>query len=154
MKQELKVRIKDYKQVEDKLRVLGGKYLEEINVVDIYFNPPKGEVIKITKDDRGDFFVNLKEVDSRFQIVKYEKVTDVRNLEKELTKKYGVKCILKKKRRFWDFGDFSVNINLIENVGEFLIVEAENPTLDIITKKLQIKNPEFITMSFDNLKKK
>jgi len=153
MAEELKIRIHGYRGVEDKLKSLEGRFTEEIDVVDTYFKQPAGEVLKITEDDRGDFFVNLKLVEGKFQILKYEKIDDVERLRKELTKRFGIKCVLKKKRRFWDFESFTININLIEDVGEFLVVEGESLTSEIITEKLGIKNPEFIGVSFDELKK-
>lgn len=153
MTEELKIRIHGYKKVEEKLKRLGAKFSEEINVIDTCFNPPKNEVLKITEDDKGNFLVNLKSKDGKFEIVKYERIDDVDEMKKEFSDKFGVKCILKKKRRFWYLEDFMININLIEDVGEFLIVECENPTPEIITEKLRIENPEFITVSFDELKK-
>jgi hypothetical protein len=45
-----------------------------------------------------------------------------------------------------------VNINLIEGVGEFLIVEGKGLQQSMITEKLKIKSPEFVTVSFDELK--
>jgi len=150
---ELKIRINNYKKVEKKLIKLGAKFTEELDVVDTYFKQPSGEVLKITEDNKGDFLVKLKLKEGKFVVVKYEPVRNVDKLKKELTKKYGLKCVLKKKRRFFDFGDYKININLIEDVGEFLILEGENPTPEIITEKLKIKNPEFITVSFDILKK-
>lgn len=147
MLEELKIRIHNYKKMEEKLKQLGAKFTEEINVVDTYFNSPKGEVLKITEDDKGDFLVNLKSKDGKFEIVKYEKIDNIEKLKKELTRKFGVKCVLKKKRRFWYLGDFMININLIEDVGEFLIVEGENLSTEFITEKLEIENPEFITVS-------
>jgi adenylate cyclase class IV/diadenosine tetraphosphate (Ap4A) HIT family hydrolase len=152
MAEELKIRIHDYKKVEENLKKLGAKFTEEISVVDTYFKQPSGEVLKITEDDKGNFLVNLKLKEGKFQILKYEKIDDVNKLKKELTRKFGIKCVLKKKRRFFDFEKYMININLIENVGEFLIVEGENLTKDIITEKLGIRNPEFITVSFDELK--
>jgi len=44
-----------------------------------------------------------------------------------------------------------ININLIEGVGDFLIVEGENLSSKLVAEKLRIKNPEFVTESFDNL---
>jgi adenylate cyclase class IV len=153
MVEELKIRIKDYKKIEEHLKKLGAKFTEEINIVDTYFKQPTGEVLKITEDDRGNFLVNLKSENGKFQIVKYEKIDNVEKLKKELMEKFGVKCILKKKRRFFDFEKYMININLIEDVGEFLIVEGENLSSEIITEKLKIKSPEFITVSFDELRK-
>jgi hypothetical protein len=45
-----------------------------------------------------------------------------------------------------------ININLIEDVGEFLIVEGEGLSPDLISKKLKMKNPEIVAVSFDELK--
>ena len=149
---ELKIRINNYKKVEKKLIKLGAKFTEELDVVDTYFKQPSGEVLKITEDNKGDFLVKLKLKEGKFVVVKYEPVRNVDKLKKVLIKKYGLKCVLKKKRRFFDFGDYKININLIEDVGEFLILEGENPTPEVITEKLKIKNPEFITVSFDELK--
>jgi adenylate cyclase class IV len=152
MLEELKIRIHDYKNIEEKLKRLGAKFTEEMSVVDTYFKQSAGEVLKITEDDKGNFLVNLKLKEGKFQILKYEKIDDVEKLKKELTDKFGVKCVLKKKRRFFDFEDFMININLIEGVGEFLIVEGEKVSSEII-ERLGFKNPEYITVSFDELKK-
>lgn len=153
MVEELKIRIQNYKKVESKLIKLGVKFSEEINVIDVYFKQPAGEVLKITEDDKGNFLVNLKSKNGKFQIMKYEKIDDVEKVKEELIEKFGIKCILRKKRRFFDFENYKININLIEDVGEFLIIEGENLTPEIITGKLKIKNPEFITVSFDELKR-
>jgi adenylate cyclase class IV len=153
MAEELKIRIHDYKKVEENLIRLGANFSEEIDVIDTYFNQPRGIVLKITEDDRGDFLVNLKLKNGKFGILKYERIKDVENVKKELTNKFGVKCILKKKRRFFDFDNYTININIIEDVGEFLILEGENLSSRIITEKLKIKNPEFVTVSFDELKR-
>ena len=154
MPEELKIRIHDYKKIEEHLLNLGAKFLEEINVTDTYFEQPSGEVLKITEDDKGDFLVNLKLKEGKSEIIKYERIDNVNEVKKELVDKFGIKCILKKKRRFFNFEDYMININLIKDVGEFLIVEGENLSPEIITKELSIKNPEFITVSFDELKKK
>ncbi len=152
MIEELKIRIQDYKSVEQHLKNIGGKFLEELSVIDTYFNQPKGSVLKITEDDKGAFLVNLKSKDGKFDILKYENIENLDTVKKDLTNKHGLKCILRKKRRFWSLDGISININLIEGLGEFLIVEGENLKEDIITNKLKIKNPEFVRVSFDQLK--
>lgn len=156
MVEELKIRIHNYKKVERRLKSFGAKFTEEIDVIDTYFYSITGEVLKITEDDKGNFLVNLKSENGKFKIMKYEKIDNLKKFEKlkkELTEKYSIKTILKKKRRFFNFENYKININLIENLGEFLIVEGENLTPEIITEKLNIKNPEFIIVSFDELKK-
>jgi predicted adenylyl cyclase CyaB len=152
MTEELKIRIQDYRKTEEHLRSLGAKFLEERNVEDIYFRQPKGKVLKITEDNKGVFLVELKAKNNKFEIERYEPVPDKKATTKELEKKFGVKCVLKKKRRFFSLPPYMVNINLIEGVGEFLIVEGKGLQQSMITEKLKIKSPEFVTVSFDELK--
>ena len=153
MAEELKIRIHDYRKVEERLVQLGAKFSREANVKDTYFNQEGHDVLKITESDEGDFLVELKSKDGKFEIVKHESIDNADELKEELSSKFGVKCVLKKKRRFFGFGDYIININLIEDVGEFLVVEGKKPTKYIITEKMGIKDPEFITVPFSELKK-
>lgn len=152
MKEELKIRINNYKEIENSLVKTGAKFLEELDVKDTYFNQEQGRVLKITEDERGFFLVELKEENGKFKILKYKKIDNPEELKKRLQNTYGIKCILTKKRRFFKFKDYNININLIEDIGDFLIVEGENLNKNIIIEELGIQNPEFITKSFDQLK--
>lgn len=154
MMDEIKIRITDYKETENKLKASGCKFFGEADIVDTYFIAPKGVVLKITEGSEGSFLVNLKSNDGKFRIVKREKIDDAVQIKKQLATEQGVKCVLKKKIRFWALGSARISIQLIEGVGEFLILEGENLKPEIITSKLQINNPEFITVSFDELKRK
>jgi len=153
MPEELKIRIHNYKEVEAKLTSLGARFIKELTVKDTYFSQPTGEVLKITEDDEDNFLVNLKSENGKFRIIRYDSISEPETTKQELTQKLGIKCVLKKKRRFFDFEGLAININLIESVGEFLIVEGEHLTTQVITDKLKIENPEFVTLSFDELKK-
>ena len=153
MREELKIRIRGYKDIEKNLVRLGAKFIKEINATDTYFTQPAGEVLKITEDERGDFLVNLKSKRGKFEIVGYKPINDVKKVKNELSERFGIKCILKKKRRFFDYKNYIININLIKDIGEFLVLEGENLTPSVISDELEIKNAEFITVSFDELKK-
>ena len=151
MSEEIKVRINNYRAIEKKLVNLGGKYTGEIYVIDTYFNQPKGILLKITEDDRGNFLVHIKRKYGKFRIIKREEINNVVSQKEKLKNKFGIICIIRKKRRFFNFNNYMININLIEDLGEFLIVEGNNLNKDIIINKLGIKNPEYITVSFDKL---
>lgn len=151
MSEELKIRISGYKKVEENLISLGAKFVKEISVADTYFKQPKSEVLKVTEGDDGSFLVHLQSKNGKFEIVRNESLKDVENTKKMLSNRFGVKCVLKKKRRFFEFDNYGLNINLIEGVGEFLIVEGNNLSKKIIAEELRIPNPEFITVSFDEL---
>lgn len=152
MIEELKIKIRDFKDVEEHLVRQGAKFVREIDVVDTYFKQPAGEVLKVTEDDSGNYLVNLKSKDGKFEILKYEPIKEVGKLKRDLSEKFGLKCVVEKKRRFFTFGIYEVNINLIRDVGEFLILEGGNLSKRIIIEELKIANPEFVTASFDELK--
>ena len=150
---ELKLRVEDYRKIEHRLDDLGAKFIQELNVVDTYFNQPKGKVLKIEQDERGNFISKLEAHKGRFKILESKKVKNIEKEKNHLKEKFGIKAILKKKRRQWELGDTLFDFNLIENVGDFLILNSENPHKSTVTDLLGIKNPEYITVSFDELKK-
>jgi adenylate cyclase class IV len=152
MQQELKIRIKNYKLIEQKLFKLGAKFLKEIKATDTYFNQPKSLVLKITQDDEGNFLVKLKREDDKFKIIGSKQIgSGVNNLIQKCKSEFGIKCILKKKRRFFQLDNNLININIFPDLGEFLIIQAEKPDKNIL-QKLGIKNPEFITVPFSELR--
>ncbi len=152
MKKELKIRIHDYKRVEKNLLKRGARFSRKVEVRDTYFNQEPGKVLKITESSEGDFLFALESENGGFRITRKEAVKDVEKTKTALAKEFGLKCVLEKRMRFFEFGDYAININLIDDVGEFLILEGENPTKEFIEEKLGIKNPEYITVSFDELK--
>ena len=149
--QELKFRIKDYKNTEEKLRKLGAEFLKELYVTDIYFNQPKGRVLKITIDNSGVFLVELEAVGGRFQIKRYSSLDEVETTLEKLVHKYGVKCLIFKRRRFWRLGEYQININVIPGVGDFLIFEGNN-IQPAEVKRFKIGLLERVEVSFDVLK--
>ena len=151
MVEELKIRIRNFKNVEKHIEAQGAKFLEEVRAIDSYYNQPRNRILKITEDERGKFLVELKPRNGKFEILRYEKIDEFKNLEKDLVHRYGIKRIIRKRRRFFLLGPYSVNINLIRGVGEFLIVEGNKVPKEVITRLLKIKSPEYVTQSFDEM---
>lgn len=149
--QELKVRISSPQEIEDKLKKLGAVFQSETFFVDIYFKQPSGKVLKISDGKEGPFLFVIEKRGDNFEIVKREKVENVEELREELSVKHGVKKVLRGILRFFSLNDYKITIDVIDNVGNFLIVTGENPTKDFVEKKLGIQNPEYITVSFDDL---
>ena len=149
--QELKVRIQDAKVVEGVLKELGATFERETDFTDTYFNQSPGEVLKTTEGNEGISLMALRAEDGRFKITKKEAIVDLEKTKNELSLKYGVKRILKGRRRYFSLPNFKVTLNFIENLGDFLILTGDNPIKEFIEGELGIKNPEYITVSFDNL---
>ena len=130
---------------------LGAQLVEQTSFIDTYFVQPKGKVLKITEKDTGTFVNIFQAVDGRFDVVKEEQVANPDPLMAEYGSKFGIKKVLKGRRKFYRIGDYLVTFNLIEGVGDFLILTGDNPTKDYIENVLKIEKPEYITVSFDEV---
>lgn len=151
MLQELKVRLKESEEVETRLKELGAVSERETEFTDTYFNQPAGEVLKITEDEEGVSLMALQAEDGKFQITKKESIQNVEEVRKEFSSKYGVRRTLKGQRKYFSLADFKITLNFIEGLGNFLVLTGDHPTKEFIEEKLGVKNPEYITVSFDQL---
>jgi len=154
MPQELKLRIENKEDLERQLLRNGATLTGETDFIDIYFNQPPGKVLKIVEKNTGSFLNVFQAVKGKFEVVKDESVPYPEKVKQEFTSQYGIKRILKGKRKFFQFRGYTIILNLIDNVGDFLIVTGENPSKDFVKKELGIKNPEYITVSFDEIEQK
>lgn len=153
MTRELKIKIANYKQTEEMLKKFGAIFIEEQIFTDIYFNQPTQKILKLANVNNNYYLSVLHAVDGTFEFLKKQPLneTDVEKTKTEFTKKYGVKRILKGRRRNFQLNDFVITLNLIDNIGEFLILIGKHPTEAFITEKLGFKNPQYIRVSFDEL---
>lgn len=151
MSQELKIRIGDYGAARKGLESLGARFVKELHVTDTYFNQPEGHVLKMTEDEEGDFVVELEARRGGFDYIRYDRIGDAAKEKAELAAKYGVRRVLRKRRVFFDLKGYKLNFNLIEDVGDFLVVEGDNLSKDLFPGELGIRDPEFVTVPFDQL---
>lgn len=151
MKQELKIRIQDHKQIEQRLQKLGATFLGETTFTDTYLNAPKGEVLKIVQTDKDSSLVRFAEKSGKFDVVGKEKIEDVEKTLEQMTKTHGINRILKGKRQEYAYKNFEITFNLIDGVGEFLIVTGEDGQDTFIKDVLNIQNPKYITVPFNEL---
>lgn len=151
MSQELKVCIHHVQILEKKLQRIGATLTDETYFIDTYFCQEPGRVLKIVEKKSG-FFLNIfQAIDGKFKVIKDESITNPHQLKSQFSSQFGIRRILKGKRKFFQFQGYTIILNLIENVGDFLIITGENPSKDFVEKKLDIKNPEYITVSFDEI---
>lgn len=151
MKQELKIRIKNYTQIEKKLLELGATFLKETSFVDTYFNAPKGKVLKIVENNNEAFLVKFAENNGKFDVVGREKIDNLKTNIKQLTSAYGINRILKGTRKEYEYNGLKITFNLIDALGEFLIITGENSQDGFIKNILLIQDPDYITVPFNEL---
>lgn len=152
MTEELKIRIYDSKSMEKKLLEVGARFVDETDFVDTYFNQPEGKVLKVVKKNTGYFLNIFHAVKGKFEVVKDQQIKNPEKKKMELLSQYGIKCVLKGKRKFFQLQNYKITFNLIDNVGKFLIITGENPSKSFVEKELGIEKPEYINVSFDALK--
>lgn len=153
MAQELKVKINNSDTIEERIKKLGATFLESYSFIDTYSKQPFGEVLKVSESNNKYAIIGFKEIDGKFQEVINKPLSQDEFLHKkaELIEKYGLKRILQGKRKIYRLDKFRITFNIIEDVGEFLILTGENPTEKFITDDLKINDPQYIRVSFDEL---
>ena|SRR5947199_5623159 len=151
MKQELKICIQDHSKLDKQLKEIGAVFLQETHFIDTYFNAPKGNVLKIVQDENGITLVRFAQNEGKFDVVGREKIANPQKTLEQLTTEHGINRILKGTRKYYTYQDLELTFNLIEEVGEFLIVTAESGQEIFIKDILKIQNPEYITVPFNEL---
>ena len=151
MIQEIKARIHNVQEVEQKLLQNGAKVTDQTYFIDTYFHQPKGKVLKIVEKNKGTFLNIFQGVDGKFEVVKDEQIDNTEKLKTNLTAQYGIKRTMKGSRKFFQFKNYQIILNLIDNVGNFIIVTGENPTKEFVENELDIEKPEYITVSFEEV---
>ncbi|MBD3280119.1 CYTH domain-containing protein [Candidatus Dojkabacteria bacterium] len=149
--EELKIYIDSAEEIRHIIKEIGAKYSKSLDVRDTYYNQP-GMVLKITETDGKSFLTQLKAKNGGFEFVKKEELQNADKKKKEFEQKFGVLCILEKTREFWDYKDYNINLNLFNDIGNFLIVEGKSVNPDFFTTILGIENPRYLTKSFAQLK--
>lgn len=152
MPEELKIRITNYRKVEENLKKKGAKFNHERTAIDTYYKQPPGKILKVMEADKFSALINLKKTKNGFEILKYMHTNHPEELKDELEFKYGIKCVHQKRERLFDFKNLMINIDVIKGIGSFLIIEGNNLSKDFVTKKLGIKKPKFVRKALDDMK--
>lgn len=151
MHEELKIYIDSVADIEQKLSQIGAEFIKEVEIKDTYFDQP-GMVLKVTETGDQALLTQLQAQDGGFKFIKEEILHDVKSTVAELEKRYGVLCVLNKRKKFWKYGDFDINLNLFDDIGNFLIVEGASVQPEFFTETLMIKSPRYLEKSFAQLK--
>ena len=150
MPEELKARISDMRKLEKSLSAAGATFVRELKCVDTYFNQPKGLVLKLVQDNDGTFLSRLCERNGKFELIERTEIDDPDELHRKLSETHGVYRTLKKRRKLFKLGNNTVDLNLIEGVGDFVVLLGESPSEDEIAQLLG-EAPEFIRVPFSDL---
>lgn len=149
--EERKIKVDNLEDTEKKIQEIGARFIQTTESVDTYYKQPKGHVLKIVEDDLGNFLVQMHEKEGKFLITRHEKVEKAKELKNALKDTYGRQNIIDKQHRLYEWNNYKLKINSIENVGDFLIVQGETVP-ETIFQEINIEG-EPITIPFSELTK-
>jgi len=151
MARELKIWLDDESHITGKLKSLGAVFEGITDTVHTYFNQPDGQVLKLVDSGSRTTLDRLKRQGKQFVFAGKEPVADRARMLQELTDEYGVKAVLIMHARSYRLHDYEVALYDIQDVGKFLILTGEDPTIELLDKWFGLKSPKIVTVSFDNL---
>ncbi len=128
-----------------------GPLVKDIEVEDIYFNTGSLDVLKISRKKEGDFLVQFRHESGNFVVQPSQRVEKFEQKLKELTQKYGIKKTLKRHQAVFNLDKGTIEINVIDGLGNFLVLVQDNPHIEWFDENLNIKDPEQITVPFSDL---
>lgn len=151
MLRELKAYVPDLAALEHRLADWGAVLEAEIAVTDVYFRQPPGQVLKLVDDSTGRYCTRLQAREGGFEIVEHRAIAQFPQLYEQLLQAYGLHRILKKQRRLYRLPTYQVDLNLIETLGNFVILLGNEPTEAEMERLLQPDIPQYVRVPFCDL---
>lgn len=136
---EIQVIIKDTSKIEARLNEVG-TFVKSRKQIDKYYTPPQrdffikempDEYLRIRYEDEKNHlnysFLNFGEDGWLKSTDEYETIVDRPEIIEEIFKKVGMilKITVVKTRKYFNCGDFEVTLDRIENLGDFMEIEAK-----------------------------
>lgn len=127
---ELKIRINDFKEIEESLKFLGAKYQGLLNQKDTYFNCAKGRLkireinnknFELIFYERPDKLINKL---SNYLIMPIVGKAQLEQLKNILALSMGIKTIISKSRKLWLFKSTRIHLDDVDKLGLFLELET------------------------------
>ena len=151
MSQELKIRMPSKSEILTRLKAIGATFEDTVDTEHTYFNQNGGKVLKIVIKDDKPFIHKLHEENGLFVFDSREPIKDLATELEKLEKEFGIKLKQKMHAENYKYKEYTIGLYDVEKLGEFLILEGDNPTEEQLEDWLGIQNPEIITKSFSDI---
>jgi predicted adenylyl cyclase CyaB len=161
---EFKVRVNNQSVLEEKFRTLHPEYIGEDHQVDTYFNTSKGRVkLREGTIENSLIYYDRKNIagSKESDVLLYRHKQD-KDLKAILSDVLGVMVVVDKIRRIYFIENVKFHFDHVENLGEFIEVEAIDETGEIGIEKLksqceyyadffELEQEDFIAESYSDL---
>lgn len=161
---EIKAKYRKSDQTKGVLEKIGARFERIEMQTDTYFNVENGK-LKIRERDSGlpQLIQYFRKEEERPKPSYYEIVhlRNVKKVKETLTREYGIRVIVKKKRELWTWKNVRIHFDAVEDLGHFLEFEAviEKNTddeegyrkLKRLMKKFGITQKDLVSQSYVDL---
>ncbi len=142
---EFKARIKDIKAAEEKLQQLNPLFIGEDLQTDTYYNVPQGR-LKLREGNIENALIYYERenlaASKQSNVILYEHHPSPQ-LKSLLEKLHGIKTIVIKRRKIYFIDNVKFHFDHVENLGEFMEVEAIDKAGSIAVAVLQKQADEY-----------
>jgi predicted adenylyl cyclase CyaB len=142
---EFKARIKDIKAAEEKLLQLNPLYIGEDIQTDTYYNVPQGR-LKLREGNIENALIYYERENlagsKQSDVMLYEHAPSIQ-LKALLEKLHGIKIVVIKRRRIYFIDNVKFHFDHVENLGEFIEVEAIDKDGHVSITSLQKQADEY-----------
>jgi len=126
---ELKIKVDNFKEIEESLKKIGTKYNCELIQKDTYFKTRKNR-LKLREINNTDYELIYYKRDniavkkmSDYQLILLSK-DQYKQTKKKLTNSPGVKIIVSKRRALWLYKNTRIHLDKVNRLGDFLELET------------------------------
>jgi len=158
MLQELKARISDLATLQHRLIELGATFTGEVEGIETYFKQPEEFVLKVVEDNTRAYILRLQAQNGGFVILEERTISAETTRSdaafsaiQQFAQDYGIHRTLHKRRRLYQLGSYTVELNAIAGVGEFIILVGETPSETDMQTILGTAKPDYIRVPFSDL---
>ncbi len=131
MEVEIKAKIEDVEEIEEKIKKLNANLLKEVVEEDIYFNHPcrdfleTDEALRIRNDNTLTYKGRKVDRETKAREEITAKIYSIENTIKILEKLGFHKTgSVRKKRKYYQIGKITISLDNVENLGNFIEIEC------------------------------
>lgn len=134
---ELKVKVKNFKEINERLKKMRAEFARKLIQVDTYYNVPAGR-LKFREINRCEYeFIFYQRPDRVGSKISDYLVWKIKPSQAELAKSFfkkilGEKLKVVKTRRLWLYKNTRIHLDQVKNIGNFLELETVIAKKDLI----------------------
>ncbi|MBI3290885.1 class IV adenylate cyclase [Candidatus Falkowbacteria bacterium] len=159
---EVKARINDIARYETICKQIGAQHVSKMRQIDTYFHVPLGR-LKLREADKKEgeliYYRRQEKTNKRWSSYYIAPITDPPTFKELLTKAYGVKIVVDKKRLLYQYKNARIHLDLVKNLGSFIEIEVvvkksmvqARVLMKLLLLNLHLPEKNFIKESYSDL---